>query len=45
MSQDKSTVELLNNVKSGWISVEHAAYLLRLENEIKLLKQKLNQVS
>jgi hypothetical protein len=42
---EKGLLDLLYKVKSGWISVEHAAYLLKLENEIKLLKQKLNQAS
>lgn len=42
---DKELQDLLNKVKSGWLSVEHAAYLIRLEKEIELLKQKLNQAS
>lgn len=42
---DKGLLDLLYKVKSGWLSPEYVAQTIEEQNEIKLLKQKLNQAS
>lgn len=40
---DKGLLDLLYKIKTGWLSPEYVAQVIEEQNEIKLLKQKLNQ--
>lgn len=42
---DKGLLDLLIKVKTGWLSPEYVAQVIEEQNEIKLLKAKLNQAS